>query len=145
MKSRFLPAAVLLALFSLVFLGTARADDLKGMEGTWIVETAEAAGKPVDSEDLKDLVVTIAGDRYTVKTRDEIKRGTLKLDETQKPKTMDATNTEGLDVGKVVKAIYELNGDTMRVCYALDGGARPTELASKEGSTALVITYKREK
>ena len=123
----------------------ARADDLQAMEGTWTVESAEAGGKPVESEELKELVVTITGDRYTVRVKDELKAGTLKLDETQKPKTMDATNTEGLDAGEVVKAIYELRGDTMRVCYALDGGARPTELASKEDVPWLVITYKREK
>ena len=58
---------------------------------------------------------------------------------------MDATDTEGEDVGKVVKAIYEITGDTMRVCYALDDSGRPTEFATKEGSPFLLVTYKREK
>lgn len=58
---------------------------------------------------------------------------------------MDATDTEGENIGKVIQAIYELKGDTMRVCYAMDGGARPTEFATKRGSTWLVVTYRREK
>ena len=130
---------------TLVFSPAAKANDLKDMEGTWKVESAEAGGQKVESEDLKAIVVKITGDRYEVKTKDKLDAGTLKLDETQKPKTMDATDTEGLDAGKVVKAIYELSGDTLRVCYALEGAERPAEMATKEGSPLLMLTYKREK
>ena len=142
-----LPAfsAALLAASALLFSTIAQADDLKAMEGTWKVESAEAGGKKVESDELKEIVVKITGDRYEVKVKDKLDAGTLKLDETQKPKSMDATDTEGLDAGKVVKAIYELSGDTLRVCYAIEGGERPTEFATKEGSPVLMLTYKREK
>ena len=142
-----LPAfsAALLAASALLFSTIAQADDLKAMEGTWKVESAEANGKKVESDELKEIVVKITGDRYEVKVKDKLDAGTLKLDETQKPKSMDATDTEGLDAGKVVKAIYELSGDTLRVCYAIEGGERPTEFATKEGSPVLMLTYKREK
>jgi len=115
------------------------------MEGTWKVESAEAGGKPVESEDLKAIIVKITGERYEVTIKDKLDAGTLKLDETKKPKSMDAADTEGEDSGKVVKAIYELTDDTLKVCYALDGGERPTEFATKEGSPLLLLTYKREK
>ena len=144
MKRTAFPAA-LLAACTLLFSQTARADDLKDMAGIWKVESAEAGGQKVESEDLKAIVVTITGETYTVKLKDKLDAGTLKLDETLKPKTMDATDTEGLDAGKVVKAIYELSGDTLKVCYALEGGERPTEMATKEGSPVLMLTYKREK
>ena len=144
MKLPAFPAA-LLAASTLLFSQAARADDRKDMEGTWKVESAEAGGKKIESGDLMEVVVKITGDRYEVKVKDRTDAGTLKLDETQKPKTMDATDTEGDDVGKVVKAIYDLTGDTLRVCYTLDGGERPTEFATKEGSPLLLLTYKREK
>ena len=134
-----------MASFALLFPKAAQADDLKNMEGTWKVESAEAGGKKVESENLKEIVVKITGDRYEVKAKDKVDAGTLKLDEMQKPKSMDATDTEGLDAGKVVKAIYELSGDTLRVCYAIEGTERPTEFATKEGSPILMLTYKREK
>ena len=142
-----LPAfpATIAAICAVLFSQTAQADDLKAMEGTWKVEAAEAGGKPVESEDLKSLEVKITGERYEVTIKDKVDAGTLKLDETKKPKTMDATDTEGDDSGKVVKAIYELTGDTLKVCYAMDGGERPTEMATKEGSSLLMLTYKREK
>jgi uncharacterized protein (TIGR03067 family) len=115
------------------------------MEGTWKVESAEAGGRKIESGDLMEIVVKITGGRYEVKIKDKLDAGTMTVDETQKPKTMDATDTEGDDVGKVVKAIYELSGDTLRVCYTLDGGERPKEFATKEGSPVLMLTYKREK
>jgi uncharacterized protein (TIGR03067 family) len=130
------------------FLGLesiARADDLKGLEGKWKVETAEAGGKALESEEMKELLVTIAGDRYEVQVKDKTDRGTLKLNETQKPKEMDATDTEGDDVGKVIKAIYELKGDTLRVCYAFNGAERPKEFTTKADSPILLVTYRREK
>ena len=144
MKRSAFPAAIA-AVCTLLFSQTSRADDLKDMTGTWKVESAEAGGKKIESEDLKEIVVKITGDRYEVKVKDKVDAGTLKLDETQKPKSMDATDTEGLDAGKVVKAIYELSGDTLRVCYPMEGGDRPTEFATKEGSPLLMLTYKREK
>lgn len=144
MNQRLLPIA-LLALFLLPFTSSAHADDLKAMEGTWKVASAEAGGQPVDSPQLKDLVVKITGDHYTAEVKEGVEAGTVKLDETKKIKTMDATKTEGFEAGKVIKAVYELKGDTMRVCYAMDGGERPTELATKDGVPWLLITYQREK
>ena len=115
------------------------------MEGKWTVEKAEANGEAIDPEALKDVLVTIKGDRYELLVKDHKDAGTIKLDETQKPKTMDGTDTEGEDVGKVTKAIYELSGDKLRVCYAFDGGERPKEFATKPDSKLLLVTYKREK
>jgi len=121
------PFVATLFLCALTFIHAVRADDLKAMEGKWKVETVEVGGKVIEIEALKDLVVTITGDHYELMTADGPDAGTIKLDETAKPKTMDATDTEGSDVGKVIKAIYEISGDTMRVCYAIEGGERPTE------------------
>jgi uncharacterized protein (TIGR03067 family) len=134
-----------LAVLTFAFTPPAQADDLKALQGTWKLESAEARGQKVESEEAKDIVVKIMGERYEVRIKDKIDGGTLKLDETQKPKTMDATDTEGDDVGKVVKAIYELSGDTLRVCHAGDDDERPKEMATKEDSSVIIMTFKREK
>jgi uncharacterized protein (TIGR03067 family) len=142
---RSLFSAALVAIFGVGFSPAGRADDLQAMAGRWTVEAAEAGGNAVDSEELKSLVVTIEGDRYSLQSKDGPDGGTMKLDETKSPKTMDAADTEGDNIGKLIQAIYEITGDTMRVCYALDGSARPTEFATKEGSPWLLVTYRREK
>jgi uncharacterized protein (TIGR03067 family) len=145
MKWLFYPVVWAAVLLGFSIGGSALADDLKTMEGKWTVEKAEVNGDPLPLEDFRDLIVTISGARYELLVKDTKDAGTLKLDETQKPKTMDVTDTEGDDLGKLVKAIYELTGDTLRVCYALNGGDRPTEFATKPDSGLLLITYKREK
>ncbi len=142
---RFSPLSAVLAVVVLAFTPTTQADDLKAMEGKWTVESMEAGGKKIEIEELKGVVVTIAGGQYELLVKGEKKAGTMKLDETKNPKAMDVTNTEGLDAGKVTRSIYEISGDTMRVCYPLDGGERPKELATTENSPLLLITYKREK
>ncbi len=142
MKFPAFPAALVAVL---LFSPAARADDLKDMEGMWKVESAEAGGHKMETGDIMEVILKITGARYEVRIKGKMDAGTLELDEKQKPKTLNATDTEGEDVGKVVKAIYELSGDTLRVCYALDGGERPTEMATKEGSPLLLMTYKREK
>ena len=143
--NRSLVLAVLLAIALWSSAPATRADDLKALEGKWKVETAEAQGKPAEAPELRELIVTITGDRYEILVNGETDRGSLKLDEMQKPKFMDATDTEGENVGKVIKAIYEVTGDTLRVCYAMKGDERPTEFATKEGTSLLLITYRREK
>jgi len=41
--------------------------------------------------------------------------------------------------------IYELDGDTLRVCFVPQGEQRPTEFVSKPGTKVTIIEYKRVK
>ena len=61
-------------------------------------------------------------------------RGTYTLDATSKPKGMTITGTEGPNNGKTFPAIYELEGDTLRICYDLSGAKRPTKFATVAGT-----------
>ena len=42
-------------------------------------------------------------------------------------------------------AIYERNGDTLRVCYDLSRKARPTEFKTAEGTRLFLVEYKLQK
>lgn len=50
-----------------------------------------------------------------------------RLDATQNPKTIDLT----IDSQPYLRGIYELNGDTFRLCYSDIFNERPTEFTSK--------------
>ena len=96
-------------------------------------------GSPV--ERLKDAVREFKDGKYTLtpKTGDAIE-GSLTLDATKQPKTID------LDVnGRVLKGIYELDGDSLKMCYNLNDEARPTEFVSKPDSGLIVVVHRREK
>ncbi len=49
------------------------------------------------------------------------------------------------NAGKTLPAIYELDADTLRICYDLSGQARPKEFKTTEGTKLYLVTYKRKK
>jgi uncharacterized protein (TIGR03067 family) len=121
--------------------------DRKQMEGTWRVITFEMDGEKAQAEQLEKRRSIYRADGTIIVQREgkTVTQGTTKIDPTKKPKQSEATFTEGELQGKRVLAIYEIDGDHMKACYALPGQDRPTEFSSKPGSGHILITYKREK
>jgi uncharacterized protein (TIGR03067 family) len=132
----------------LAFAPTARSGDAKDedtLEGTWLPSTAELGGKPFPDEVRKTIKLVLRDDKYTVTVGEQVDQGTAKRKPSAKPKELDITGTDGPNKGKTILAIYERDGDTLRVCYDLSGKNRPTEFKSKEGTQLFLVTYKREK
>jgi uncharacterized protein (TIGR03067 family) len=117
-------------------------EDSKMMEGTWLPVEGELGGQKFPDEVLKTIKLTLSEGKYTVNVID---KGTVKLDPSKKPKTMDIVGTEGPNKGKTIPAIYELTGDTLRVCYDLSGKNRPKEFKTEKDSKQFLVSYKREK
>src|ERR1700722_18823713 len=112
--------------------------ELKKFQGTWTFESVEAGGKEEPAADFKGMTVTFEGDKFTVKKGDEvIQAATQKLDPSKSPKTIDVT--EAVNKGAVMLGIYEISGDTLKVCFDSEGKKRPTEFKSASGSQVLVV------
>lgn len=139
-----LVASILAVSFSMISW-SAEDKDSAAAEGTWSPVEAELAGQKFPEEVTKTIKLVITGDKYTVTVGKMVDRGTVKLDSSAKPKTIDITGTEGPNKGKTFLAIYELNGETLKVCYDLAGKARPTEFKTKPDTQLFLVTYKREK
>ena len=132
----------------LSFALAAQSGDTKegdALQGAWLPSRAELAGKPYPDEVLKTIKLVVKDDKYVVTVGKGVDQGTVKLNPAAKPKEMDITGTDGPNKGKTFLAIYERNGDTLRVCYDLSGKARPTEFKTKEDTLLYLVTYKREK
>ena len=140
-RKPFLALALILACSS-----AARSADGKDdtIDGTWLASAAELGGKAFPDEVRKSIKLVIKGDQYTVTVGTMPDRGTCKRNPSAKPKALDITGTDGPNKGKTILAIYERDGDTLRVCYDLSGKARPTEFRTKEGTRLFLVTYKRE-
>jgi uncharacterized protein (TIGR03067 family) len=121
------------------------ADERKLLQGTWLPTAAELSENPFDDATLKTMRLVLEGDKYTVTVGKSIDKGTTKIDPAAKPKTMDIIGADGPNKGKTFLAIYEFNGDTLRVCYDLTGKVRPTEFKTKKGELLFLATYKRTK
>jgi len=130
--------------FSMVAPG-GDAKDADSMDGTWLPSSAELGGKMFPDELRKSIKLEIKDNKYTVTVGKAVDKGTVKLNSKAKPMEMDITGTEGPNKDKTILAIYERDGDTLKMCYELSGKNRPTEFKSKEGTQLFLVTYKREK
>jgi uncharacterized protein (TIGR03067 family) len=122
-------------------------NDAKGdtLEGTWLPSSAELGGKQFPDEVRKTIRLEVQGDQYTVTVGTQPDRGTCKLNPSAKPKALDITGTEGPNKGRTILAIYERNGDTLRVCYDLSGKSRPAEFKTTAGTRLFLVEYKLQK
>jgi uncharacterized protein (TIGR03067 family) len=89
--------------------------------------------------------LVLKGPQFTYQEAGTTYKGTYKVDVSKKPKQIDMTFTEGPEKDKTMVGIYELEGDTYRVCVNPTGKGRPTEFASKPGSGHVLEVLKREK
>jgi uncharacterized protein (TIGR03067 family) len=115
-------------------------------EGTWRFASIEVEGKKVPEEQVrKSGKMVIRGNKFTIGEGGVTYRGTFKLDVSAKPKRIDVTFTAGSEKGKTLLGIYELEGDTYKVCLGVPGKPRPKAFAAKLGSGQVLEVLKREK
>src|SRR5438034_3699541 len=120
---------------------TARSDDARdsdAIQGTWLPSTGEIWGRGFPDNELKTMKLMFKDGTCTATYGQEVRQGTFKLNPAAKPKEMDLTGTDG----KPNRVIYELDGDTLRICYDLSGKSRPTEFKTRERTQLLLITFK---
>ena len=124
--------------------GTAKHENKK-LDGTWVVESVLRDPREKDREEGKGIRCVIEGTKVVAKMPGEDKPSgtlTIKVDSTEKLKTMDIRPEGEKDT---ILAIYELEGDTLRICWSPVGKKRPTEFASKPGTGHALVVLKREK
>jgi uncharacterized protein (TIGR03067 family) len=114
-------------------------------EGTWRFTSLEIEGTRLPEDASKGTRLIIAGQNFTLKEGATTVKGTYKVDLGKKPKEIDVTFDDGPDKGKTVHGIYELDGDTYRVCIGLPGKSRPTAFESKPGTGHVLEVLTREK
>jgi uncharacterized protein (TIGR03067 family) len=140
-------AAVALCCLSVPALAAnaAAAKDQESLQGTWQVVSFKVEGAQGPPEEvIKTMKLTIKGDKMSHGgAGGRTEEATFTLDATQQPKTLDMTPTAGPDKGKSILGIYQLDGDTLKICAAKPETARPKEF--KEGKEAVLLELKREK
>ena len=90
------------------------------------------------------MIVVAAERRFVVIQGPKITRGVFQLDPTKVPKQIDVTVTTGDGTTFTSQSIYELEGDTYKVCASFKSGERPTELRSQPGSGTVFEILQRQ-
>jgi uncharacterized protein (TIGR03067 family) len=126
----------------LAISGLAIADGEKALEGQWKVVSVTKNGT-VDAT-WTDAVREHTGDKYTMaKGGGKSVTGTFKIDAAKK--TIDTMPGEGTYKGKTLLGIYELEGNTLKICFAEPGKDRPTKIATSPDSGTTVAIYTKVK
>lgn len=126
-----------------------RVPDWKELQGTWKVVDLEASGQSAPGSAFKDKYMVIRGDRITrignlgvvepfVDARD------FRINPTASPKTLDISKSDDGEFTEFSPSIYELTGDTLRLCFAQQSELpRPTSFDT-EGTRYFCFTLKRD-
>jgi uncharacterized protein (TIGR03067 family) len=117
------------------------------LAGTWQAVSYSHDGNQAPDEDLKKTTLSIDADGKASASREGrmIVAGTLTIEPTSAPMAVDLTYTEGDTKGRTALGIYKIEDDTLTICRAAPGKARPTEFSSQPGSGHTLLTYKRDK
>ncbi|EMB17828.1 protein containing Serine/threonine protein kinase [Rhodopirellula europaea 6C] len=119
----------------------AKENDIPNIQGTWQVTYSEDGGRIAPQEMLKQIRFVIDKQNLTTEFGGRKSVSTYKLDPSTNPKSIDLTEN-----GRTKRAIYDLVGDTLRICIAESGDQRPTAFDSQPNSANdIVLILKRVK
>jgi uncharacterized protein (TIGR03067 family) len=120
------------------------ADDLARLQGEWLMVSGTSDGFAIPDfmarnfkRVCRDNVLTITnGEQLVMKAK-------IILNPTKAPKTIDYEVIDGPTKGKTHLGIYDLDGDTLKSCFAAPGQNRPTDFTSKSGDRRTASVWKR--
>lgn len=105
--------------------------DLKRLQGTWRIVSLEMDGQTMGGGGAE---ITVDGTRFTTNAMGAEYSGTLVLEVGHSPRRFDLQFEEGPENGNTSLGIYELDGDSWKICLTLRGGTRPTVFAAAAGT-----------
>jgi uncharacterized protein (TIGR03067 family) len=134
-----LPALLLIA------PGDPTRSDLDRLQGTWVLVAMQREGEEVPAEDLKGSTAVYEGNHIILRDGDRVRRrGLVTLDPSRKPKAINTWDQDGPYEDQTVPGIYELDGDTLRLCFSRPGSERPKEFNTRTRPGVLFCVYKRK-
>ncbi len=119
-----------------------QADDTRAWQGTWKLVSCVANGE----SQMADLAWIVSGDRYTIRLNGQSAADPYPFKLNGKEKQIDVNHhdTPKGTYGGKLKGIYDIRGDTLRVCYDLKGQRYPKSFDAGPGSGQVLYDFQRE-
>jgi uncharacterized protein (TIGR03067 family) len=120
--------------------------ELSRLAGEWSMIGGEHDGHPIPDAFVKTGRRLAHGSETTVSFGGQVYlKATYMVDPSAEPATIDYAILEGPSAGMIQRGIYELTGDTLRVCFSTPGRERPSQLATKAGEGRTLAVWKRNR
>ncbi|HZU36611.1 MAG TPA: TIGR03067 domain-containing protein [Gemmataceae bacterium] len=110
------------------------------LRGTWTCVSAIANGKPVPEAVRRALRLELGRHTYrTYRNKTRLFDGTYVIHAAGGSPQIDITSVDEENKDKTALGIYTLKGDTLKLCYAMPGQARPQKFESTSAGTSLTV------
>jgi uncharacterized protein (TIGR03067 family) len=124
----------------------ARADEQRNasaFDGTYMIVSGERDGRPIPKEEIDGSIVVIkdATITGTDKDRKQFFACAYAVDKTSKPAKIAMTSTAP-KTGEKANGVIEMDGDKLKICYALPGGDTPTDFNAKQKQQCFTLKKK---
>jgi uncharacterized protein (TIGR03067 family) len=119
------------------------ANDLAALQGRWKVADLEVGGTKMPVSMFPDAEVSVDGDTFTSTGMGSVYSGKLTLFEQSDAKTFSLAFTQGPEAGNANHALYELSGNTWRLCLDMKGGPAPQTFATTAANGYALETLTR--
>lgn len=118
-------------------------DDIKKLQGTWNITALELEGAKQPDGAFEGAQITIKDDGFTTTAMGAAYKGRFTVDASATPKTIDMHFFDGPEKGNTSLGIYEIDGDSWRLCLSIAGKTRPRTFATSPGSGFALETLVR--
>jgi len=138
---------IVLAILTLMIVSIpVRADEVPdNLKGTWKVVRAERNGQIFPAEVVQGMVVIVQGPRMVIKDQRRTEIASIEVDTTKEPKHLQMTPVDENGPPAVpAEGIFDVQGTTLRLCWAKNGRARPTEFLTRIRSDTVYLLLERE-
>ncbi len=122
---------------------TAASGPVTELEGEWAMVSAVLNGAAMNQAMVKwcqritrgNVTRVVAGPQVFV-------NASFTLDNSRKPHVIDYVNLEGASKGESQAGIFELIGDSLKICMSAPGQPRPADFSSKPGDGRSYTTWR---
>jgi uncharacterized protein (TIGR03067 family) len=120
--------------------------DAERIQGVWTFTSSEREGKDENIGDKVSLQMEFTADTFRFRLPAGARHTQpYKLDASKRPKTIDWLAGGKTGPTEPLFGIYELEGDTLKICWGKKGMARPGEFNTKTGAGDWLWVLKRAK
>ncbi|MEO6239253.1 MAG: TIGR03067 domain-containing protein [Vicinamibacterales bacterium] len=115
---------------------------IEALQGVWVITSINDQSAP---EGSPEMTLTFTGDKYHQTLGGEVnERGSITIDDSKKPVSIDFIIAAGTDTGKTQLGIIEVTGDLVRASLDLPGaGQRPADFTVQDA--VIVFVGKKRK